>query len=177
MGMKRLIAALSAVALLGACSAEAEPKTEPPAPSTTPTPSATATAGESLPSDTPEKAIRKWVKADSRMQNTGDSTQYLALTTGDCQPCIAWANRVAETYSAGGRAQGVELTVDSVVPFSLEEERWHMLQISSPRWTLYEESGSEPTEFDGGTQGIAVQLKRVEGRLLVRNFLLQGSAS
>ncbi|MFC6153993.1 DUF6318 family protein [Nocardioides yefusunii] len=105
MGMKRLVAALSAVALLGACSAEAEPKTDVAPPHPTPSPSETQQTEEPRRTDTPENTIRTWFNELDNAQATGNTERLKSLITPACSFCELIIEVIDEVWAAGGEIQ------------------------------------------------------------------------
>jgi hypothetical protein len=51
--------------------------------------------------ETPEHFIRRWAAEDTRIQQTGDTRQFRAMSQG-CSGCIKLANLVDRIYSHGG---------------------------------------------------------------------------
>jgi hypothetical protein len=102
------IAALPLVLGLTSCSEDDPEPILAPTPTASPTPSSTAT--ETGPSETPEEFIRRWVELSNEMQVTGETEEYLAISSG-CRPCNLVANDVEEIHGAGGfvRTDGWEI--------------------------------------------------------------------
>lgn len=109
----RLAGAVSAVALtttLSACggddtSAAGGPSQDPTAlPSVKP-----ASVGSA------RHFIRRWAVATARMETTGRTARYLALTR-KCQTCRSLAHNIAARYAAGGYIRWGGLRIDSIEP-------------------------------------------------------------
>lgn len=57
--------------------------------------------------------IQRWAAATARMETTGKTAQYLALTR-ECQTCRSLAHNIAKRYAAGGYIRWKGLRIDSV---------------------------------------------------------------
>lgn len=103
MHVRRAVALAAVVPLLLAgCSDEAEPTPKiPESTSSSPSPTATATESETPEAESAEDFIRRWVEANTRMQNSGEVDEYTALSS-DCKPCMQTVNRVEQIYASGG---------------------------------------------------------------------------
>jgi hypothetical protein len=72
-----------------------------------------------LPSATPpsteraESFVRRFVAAEVRMENTGRTARYLAMSR-TCDVCRLFAHNVAHRYAAGGYIRGGGLRIDSI---------------------------------------------------------------
>ena len=89
---------LAPLLLLTACGGNDSAAGDP-----TPTFSPTATQSSSAPPkrESPEHFIRRWAEAEKQMENTGDTSEYLAMSKG-CKACRKLAHQVAGFYAAGG---------------------------------------------------------------------------
>jgi len=73
----------------------------------------------SLPSRTPPSTesahhfIRRWAAAEARMENTGKTAEYLALSR-QCPVCRSLAHNIARRYAAGGYIRWDGLRIDSI---------------------------------------------------------------
>jgi hypothetical protein len=73
----------------------------------------------SLPSAKPpstakaESFVRRWLAAEVRMENTGKTDRYLAMSR-KCDVCLLFAHNVAHRYAAGGYIRGGALKIDSI---------------------------------------------------------------
>jgi len=88
--------------LVSGCTGE-DPATAPtssptPSPATSPSASTSSAAPQA---ESAEDFIRRWVEVNARMQNTGDTKEFLAMSRG-CDPCASVAARVKGIYRAGG---------------------------------------------------------------------------
>lgn len=86
-----------------------DPPTSSPPTSSSPTPT-TSTPPED---ETPEEFIRRWIDEDTRMQNTGETDAYLAMTW-HCESCTRFAELVRGIYEKGGWIRTDGWTVESV---------------------------------------------------------------
>jgi hypothetical protein len=101
MRVRRTLAALLAAPfLLSACSGDSS-VADPPV-SSQPTSSSPTT--QLPPHETPEHFIRRWAAAEKRMENTGNTGPYLAMSQ-DCRACRQLADDIRHFYSAGGYAK------------------------------------------------------------------------
>lgn len=100
MSARRALAAalLVPLALLSAC-AEDEPVPQMPDP-TTVSPSPTESSSTAAP-ETPEEFMSRFNDANVKMQATGETGEFLALTQ-ECRPCTETAQRVEGFYADGG---------------------------------------------------------------------------
>jgi hypothetical protein len=57
--------------------------------------------------------IRRWVAAEARMENTGRTAAFLALSR-KCDECRALAHNIARRYAAGGYIRWDGLRIDSI---------------------------------------------------------------
>jgi hypothetical protein len=101
--------AASAVLLslaLSACGGHSTGGRPAPSGSATDLPSVAAKAG-------PEHFIRRWAAAETRMEHTGRTAPYLALSTG-CQDCRTLAHAIARYYADGGYMVGGAWQIDAI---------------------------------------------------------------
>lgn len=171
---------LAALLLLSACSAEAEPKTEP-TPSATPSRPTVVPAPTSTPSKQPavyldhEEAIRAWFKAESDMQNTGDTGPYLALTNGKCSSCNDFAETVETTYATGGKATNAGREVRSISEFrDAQGIVWQDVRTTSQPMTVWSDSSAAPRNISGGAVRLLVLLEFTDRGWLVTDMRIDG---
>ena len=82
--------------LLAACGGGDTSVADPPVSPSPPSSSASTPQHES-----PEAFIHRWADAEKRMENTGETQEYLALSPG-CVACRQLARTVSTYYAAGG---------------------------------------------------------------------------
>jgi hypothetical protein len=98
MHVRRTLAALlAAPCLLSACGGGSS-VADPPVSSH---PTSSAPTIQPPTHESPEHFIRRWAAAEKRMENTGKTGPYLAMSQG-CESCTQLANDVSNFYSAGG---------------------------------------------------------------------------
>lgn len=142
---------------LSACGGDdPEPEfTAEPSSSPSPTASATPVAEQ----ETPEEFIRRWNEIDRRMQNTGDTSDYLANTKG-CDVCEDIAARAESLHNSGGflRWEGRKIT-------RIE----HMGHLVYDVW--FE---AAPTQFREGRRG---EITHLDGGPAKNRYILSRSPS
>jgi hypothetical protein len=142
---------LVCVLWLAGCTEDPEPIVAPPSKSSSPAVSKTPT--ETPEPETPEEFIRRWSEADTLMQNTGDPSDYLALTD-DCSPCRDFADRISGIYEAGGsvKTQGWEILKIKRGSPPNPKQGAYLVTIDS-RPTVYTEAeGEKPQRLPGGRE-------------------------
>jgi hypothetical protein len=153
MSVRRQAALAAVVAVLvGGCSDEPEPRFEEPTSTPTPSESSTTTEPEA---QTPEEFIREWVRLDRELQNTGETSEYMAVSS-QCRACRDFAERVENVYAGGGRIETKGWRVASVQ--QLESDRYQ-LKVESQPTTVTDGSG-ETEEFEGGRATYELTLRR-----------------
>lgn len=101
MRVRRTLAALlAAPCVLSACGGGDTSIADPPV-SNSPTSSAPTTKPAH---ESPEHFIRRWAAAEKRMENTGETGPYLAISRG-CRACRQLADDIRHFYSRGGFAR------------------------------------------------------------------------
>jgi hypothetical protein len=68
---------------------------------------------QGIEQENPKRFIERWAAAEARMQNTGTTAPYLALSR-TCPTCRQLARTVARYYAAGGFVHGGAWRIDSV---------------------------------------------------------------
>jgi len=98
--VKRFLAALTCCGLLAlsSCSDESSSSADPPSPTPTSTSSEPSPSQEA---ETPEEFVRRWVDADTHMQNTGDGADYREMSP-ECPNCLEYADYIEGIWDAGG---------------------------------------------------------------------------
>ena len=145
-------------AIVAGCSdPEPTPKIPDPTPtSSTPSPTDSETPDE----ETAEEFVRRWVDVNTKMQATGDASEYVALSS-KCKPCRATADRVESIYADGGFVETQGWLVDRVIDRTGGGGSPVLdLEITSTP-TKYRETAEGPTkELDGGQIVMRVRLNR-----------------
>ena len=146
---------LAPLLLLAACG-EDDPEPQIPEPPATATP--TASESSTTARESPEDFIRRWVEANTQMQNTGDVAEYVDLSRR-CRSCVETATRVESFYKAGGyvRTKGWRLRSIRKRPSSSDTAVYDLHIESSP--TRYRESADAPIQrLRGGPLVMRVRL-------------------
>ncbi len=71
------------------------------------------TPAPGIEQENPQRFIQRWAAAEARMQNTGTTAPYLALSR-PCVSCRQLAHTVAGYYAAGGYIHGGAWHIDSI---------------------------------------------------------------
>jgi hypothetical protein len=128
-----------------------------------PTPSVpTSSAPTSTPTperETPEEFVRRWVEADTHMQNTGDGTEYRAMSA-KCKNCLRYASKIEAIYEAGGyvKTAGWRIRSTKVGQPTPEGIVDVTISIHAPRTEYVEARGGPVQEFAGGDADYIVTL-------------------
>ena len=134
--------------LLAGCSDKAEPSPKMPDPTTsssTPTP----TDSETPEAESAEDFIRRWVKADREMFETGDTQPFLALGP-NCDDCKDIAATVDRIYGAGGKVKWDGWEIVALAPRGEPSSHTFRFVVESAP-TRYRESANGPwKELEGG---------------------------
>lgn len=142
---RHLVTALTLLAaapllVLAACSGDDTSIADPPI-SSAPTSSApTTTQRESA-----EHFIRRWAAEEERMENTGKTRPYLAISH-QCRACQQLASDIHRFYSAGGFAKWGGWTILSITEGG-HADRGHAFTVrvhSAP--TTYKEAADSPVK-------------------------------
>ena len=166
MGVRRLLASASAAPLLlavltgcgGGDSSVADPPVAP---------------GTSSPTDpprqeSPEHFIRRWAEAEKRMENSGKTADYAALSQG-CLPCDSLMKDVRKYYAAGGYIRWGGLKVLSVKAVGRRPGGamgYAVTTDSTP--TKYQQSAhSSIKSLKGGVTRELLSLKKIDGHYSV----------
>jgi hypothetical protein len=159
MDVRRILAGLAAVplvllaVLLGACGSGGSSVADPPV-SSAPTTSDATTKPQH---ETAEHFIQRWADAEQRMEVTGKSSPYIALTDS-CEACTSLVRDVRRYYASGGFVHWNGLKVLSVEPTG--KHAFRVKTDSTP--THYRESSTGPIHtLDGGVTFESVTLKSV----------------
>jgi hypothetical protein len=102
------------------------------------------------------------------MENTGEATEYLALSRG-CGPCRKLAARVDSYYKAGGYVRWGGWRIISVKHYAGGQTLQFAVH-SNSRPTKYRASSSSPVQrFSGGSITYVLALKRANHSWVVTN--------
>jgi hypothetical protein len=157
MSVRRALAVAAALPLLlaGCSEGDAEPKMPDPSPtSSSPTPTAEPTAEQ----ETPEEFIRRWAQVEAAMENTGDTSEYLALSRA-CDACNSLAKTVEGYYADGGYVKWEGWTIRSVRPWVEGGPDDFAVRVDSAP-TKYREEGAGPVKsFPGGRSTYKLTLR------------------
>lgn len=143
-----------AVALLGACSSDAEPREPDPAPPTTsatpdrPLPTMPAQASE----DSPEGAaafVKHYVDVFNYAAATGDVDELSRLSSPDCTGCQKYIDLYRDTYAAGGYFKGGDWKIGELRMQSIGEDTYLSTMVQVDRGS-YREAQEDPEVTDLG---------------------------
>lgn len=159
MHLRRALALSLVVPLLLAGCTEEEPTPKLPDPTTssaTPTPEETETAEP----ESAEEFIRRWVQANTEMQNTGDVAAYADLSR-KCTSCIRTVERIKQIYADGGYVKTKGWVLRDVVDRSGTTGGPVLdLDIRSSPTEFKENAGAEIQNLSGGEIVMRVRLNR-----------------
>lgn len=156
----RTLAALALAGALGlaGCGGDPEPKVAEPVPSP-PASSPTASPSVSETAD-PEQAYRdfieSYVDAISRSLSTGDPSEWLAMSSPECENCSIYADNLRAAYADGGRIDGGLWTLERVrfkETTSVGEVWYGVVQNRAERWLNAD--GTLSKEVPAGTNYFA----------------------
>lgn len=85
---------------LSGCSDSSSSSASSDPPSPTPSSSSPSPSPTEEP-ETPEEFVRRWVDADTEMQNTGDGEDYRGMSA-KCKSCLEYADYIVGIWKAGG---------------------------------------------------------------------------
>ncbi len=125
--------------------------------------------------ESPEAFIRRWAAEDSRMQNTGDTHDFRAMSKS-CSGCDSVADRVDSIYEAGGkiRTRGWALVRVYESDRGVTSRTMELIVDSAP--TTYSPSrGASPRHLEGGREHFQVRLEATRHSWLVSEFVQIGS--
>ncbi|MFN8196324.1 MAG: hypothetical protein U0R80_18815 [Nocardioidaceae bacterium] len=166
------MAALLAAALLslGGCGDDDPPP--PPPSSSTPTSPSPTTSSPTSQAESAEEFIRRWVDEDIKMQNSGETVEFLAMTS-KCGPCSKLAQAVNRFYAAGGyvKTQGWEILSVERLPATAAGTRLMLVRVDGHP-TEYRESSDGPVRrLPGGRTQFQFTLIKSEQSWLVRDYV------
>ena len=130
---RALLPALISLLLLTGCGG-GQSTADPPLPP----PSSSATSPAPKP-ETPEHFIRRWAAEEARMEQTGETADYRAISR-ECEGCIRVADHVDRIYAHKGFIHTKGWRVRRIVGLG---HSLFKLRVSTPS-TVYAESASGP---------------------------------
>jgi hypothetical protein len=172
MHVRRTLAALlAAPCLLSACGGGSS-VADPPVSSH---PTSSAPTIQPPTHESPEHFIRRWAAAEKRMENTGKTGPYLAMSQG-CESCTQLANDVSNFYSAGGYVRWDGWQIVSIKHYADHGHRRAFAMRARAGATQYKESTSgELQTLAGGLATDVVALARTDTSWRVVGFTKLGS--
>ncbi len=172
MRVRRTLAALLAPPFLLSACGDNSSVADPPVSTHT-----TSSAPTSPPParETPEHFIRRWAAAEKRMENTGKTRPYLAISKG-CQSCQQLASDVSTFYAAGGFVKWGGWKIVSIKHYSEKGTHHSYAMRARANSTLYKESASGPRKtLPGGLATDLVTIVRTTNSWRVVGFTKLGS--
>lgn len=170
-GLAAVVGVLAVLSLTG-CAGDEEPgarKSSAPTVTPTPTPTSTETVTTPPADETAEEFIRRWFQAQEDMQNSGDSSAYVAMAP-QCLDCRKVADRIQGIYSAGGSVHYEGHDVVRVVPRG-EAKLTFEVRLKVGETEYSERSGAPEARLRGGTDDYAVTLAGTVGDWRVTHLL------
>jgi len=175
MSLLRTVAALAVVAALVAGCGDDDPKVAPPekttsatqsSDSTSPTPSEDALT-EPPKTETAKQFIKRWIALGDRMQTTGDTDGFVAITGPDCRSCQSLVKKVQRIYREGGSIK----TRGSKVVRARHDggDQWTVELEGEP--TTYRNSQSGATKhLPGGPYTFRAFIAKVDGKWVLADY-------
>jgi hypothetical protein len=159
MHVRRALALTLAVpVLLAGCSDDPEPTPKIPDP-TSSSPSPTEPATDEPEAESPEEFIRRWAAIEADMENTGNTTEYLQLSSA-CKACTGLADIIQEYYKAGGSVRWEGWTIRTIQQEPGAGKNAYAVSVTSAP-TRYKESAKGPIKrLDGGRSTHLLRLRR-----------------
>lgn len=159
-----LIAVAVGLTLLAGC-AEDEPKPKfADDPSASPSSPSAATAPKN---ETVKEFLTRWAEAESEMQNTGKTDEYLALSSG-CAPCEALAKRVEAIYGNEGFIRSEAMNIERVKRVKNTDVYDVWLTVAP---SAFRESATEKEEsYEGGPRLYRISVDRSPAGLSVTSL-------
>ena len=146
MAVRRILAAVLTAPLLTltACGGGSGSIADPPISS------APSSSTPTQQRETPEHFIRRWAAEEKRMENTGMTDAYVALSR-PCKACMSLVRDVKKFYAAGGFIKWGGLRVLNVKKIS---------NTGSQSIVLHVKTDSQPTRY---RQSASAQLQTIDG--------------
>jgi hypothetical protein len=136
--------------VLSACGGGDDSVADPPV-SSAPTSSPTASTGH----ESPEHFIRRWAAEDARIQQTGDTARFRAMSHG-CKGCAKLADLVDRIYEAGGYIHTRGWQVRSI---SKQGRNTYALRVFTSSTTYTKSEGGKPRHLPSGPAEFQLQLQ------------------
>ncbi len=157
--------------LLAGCEGDAPA----PSPSVSPPSSSAVSPSESTsPSakaETAEEFIRRWIEAQTAMQNSGDTSEFRSLSKG-CEPCAGLAKQVDQIYADGGFVKTDGWTPTAFKRVAQKGNTMTLrVQIDNAVTTYAERSGGPTKTLRSGDGLIEFRLKGRAGAFRVVNLV------
>ena len=167
MGIPRFLTGiLAAPLLLSACGGGSDSVADPPV-----SPSSTSSSTATPQRESARDFVRHWVEEDTRMQNSGDTTAFRAMSMG-CRGCDAVADRVDSIYDAGGsvHTEGWSLLRVHESTRSGGTRTFELIVNSAPT-TYTPAKGATPKHLAGGREHFQIQVMPANGSWTVGQFV------
>lgn len=169
---RRLLALPAALLLLTAGCGDDDPEPRLPDPSPTVTsPPPTPPSSTAQPEDeTPQAFIRRWQDAGNRMQTSGETSAYLALSK-NCVSCRTFARSVERVYADGGSIEtdgGKVLRIDR--NGGTQKEPLFDVYVAAGPTSIFTSTGEVQQKLQGGRLKFLTSLTRQSGEWLVSEF-------
>lgn len=159
MRIRRYLAALLvAPFVLSACGGGNSSVADPPVSSS---PTSSAPTSTSPAHESPQHFIHRFYAEEQRMENTGETSAYSAMTA-NCRPCSGLVTQVRAFYRAGGYIHWSGLTIVSIDAFSADAGPGESFTIKfDARTTRYKASASSIVKtLSGGPSTDVLTLQR-----------------
>ena len=113
-----------------------------------------------------------WVETLNEATTSGETAQLRSLAAPECQTCDDFAEQLEEIYGAGGRVEAEGWEIASMTPEagSSEDTTGLLLQVDVPAQQVYASEDAKVQEFEGGKQGLRMQLVWDDDQWFVANL-------
>ena len=169
MRLRILAAALALpLALSGALTACGGDPVAPP-----PLTPATFTASSPTPTEqaeTAEEFIRRWVAVDTKMQNTGDTAGYRAISEPMCTACDGLADQIEAIYGRGGIVQTDGFEIVAIDRRGVGSPATYDVSVHSAPTSVKPRSGAAWQHLNGGDFTYELVLSRTPGSWKIRSI-------
>jgi hypothetical protein len=116
--------------------------------------------------------VRHWIDVLNSAAATGDTSQLRSLSRQSCESCLSIAERIDQTYSAGGRIEGGGWSVLALKAVGKQPQGAPILEagvrLSDQDYQPSEDAKVE--HFEGGPQPMVFRLSWIEGQWMVRQL-------